>query len=156
MIATSSSTVSDSNPYDVWTTTDTYHITQRVTTSSGTIVYERRVYPSGQEVGIHSWDGGTGDQYVITSDYYSPPSNPLDEAIEDFKKALTARNALFWAWNKEVQRDLFKMSLDKAPFPGRTLERLCYSRERRAMPVRQLFKKRVCGGHQRYRVMRPV
>lgn len=109
--------------------------------------------------------------YTITSDYVTtggsyvtenyPPylvisySSPPDDPIQVFKSALSARKALFLAWNKEASKALFKMTFDRMPFPGRPLDRLCYGQERRKLPVRQLFKKRVCGGHQRYRVLQP-
>lgn len=101
--------------------------------------------------------GGTPTSYDTGTIYvtYSSPRPPIEDDIEFFKNAVSARRALFLAWNKEARTALFKMTFDKMPFPGRPLGRFCYGRERQKMPTRQLFRKRVCGGHQRYRVMRP-
>lgn len=129
MIAASSPTTSTD-----WTTSGCTTGVYTITTSSGYVTGESHV----------------NDIYVFYSNG-PPTANP----IEEFKSALSARRALFLAWNKEARTALFKMTFDNMPFPGRPLGRLCYHRERQAMPIRQLFRKRVCGGHQRYRVMRP-
>lgn len=98
---------------------------------------------------------GSTCEYDWGTIYVSHSPSPTADPIEEFKTALSARRALFIAWNKEAQKTLFQMKFDKMPFPGRPLERFCYGRERQTMPIKELFRKRVCGGHQRYRVMRP-
>lgn len=105
---------------------------------------------SSSDVTGSTWEHDWGTVYIS-----SDSSSPASDYIEVFKNAVSARRALFLAWNKEAQRTLFQMTFDKMPFPGRPLGRFCYGRERQRMPIRELFRKRVCGGHQRYRVMRP-
>lgn len=102
---------------------------------------------------IYTITDATGWPNTESYTFYVASSPP--DPIKDFGRAVSARRALFLAWNKEAQTTLFKMTFDKMPFPGRSLDRLCYPSERKALPTRQLFRKRVCGGHQRYRVMQP-
>jgi len=87
--------------------------------------------------------------------YYNNEYRDLHWKIEEFRKAATSRAALIKAWTKASLEVQFKAMLQGVPEGGFTKHRFLLSRERKAMPVRQLFKKRVCGGHQRYRVILP-
>jgi hypothetical protein len=79
--------------------------------------------------------------------------NTGEEIVEFVRDAKAARQAMLLAWNKETREAQFKALLEHHPVPDQKLQRFTYGRERLRMPVRERFKKRVCGGHQRYRVM---
>ena len=79
--------------------------------------------------------------------------DPLETAIFEFKRITTNRKALILAWNKAAQTSLFQATLTRAYPSNQRLQKLCYGRERKTLPIREVFKARVCGGHQRYRVM---
>lgn len=130
------------------TTTPTvgYHGNQiwRITTTS---TYDNGW---GSTTSYDNWDSTVS--VTITSSNVRGPWSDLDDAIEDFRKTATSRQALFLAWNKAAREQQFKALLQGSPPSKRQLLSICYGRDR-VPPIRERFKKRVCGGHQRYRVM---
>lgn len=63
-----------------------------------------------------------------------------------------SRKALVRMWSREAIED-YRVAARHADVPEEPLQSKAWLRERLGLPVRRRFKKRVCAGSQRYRVM---
>lgn len=99
----------------------------------------------------------TGSDWDVRASYFiyirASPTASFDAAADVIKNAVADRKSLFRKWNREALSWLVRLKFNRQPFPGRPLDRLVYLAERRELPIRKVYSRRVCGGHQRYRVM---